>query len=75
MTKGQFEILLARLDVIDERLRLVELDQAGSRAVRKARQTGDLELKWRLGIIGSIVGSIITALSRLVEMMGSNGGK
>ena len=75
MTKGQFEILLSRLDVIDERLRLVELDQAGSRAVRKARQTGDLELKWRLGIIGSIVGSIITALSRLVEMMGSNGGK
>jgi hypothetical protein len=74
MTKTQFEILLARLDVIDERLRIVELDQAGSRAVRKARQTGDLELKWRLGIIGSIVGSIITALSRLIEMS-SNGGK
>jgi len=75
MTKTQFEILLARLDVIDERLRIVELDQAGSRAVRKARQTGELELKWRLGIIGSIVGSIITALSRIIEMMGSNGGK
>ena len=74
MTKTQFEILLARLDVIDERLRIVEIDQAGSRAVRKARQTGELELKWRLGIIGSIVGSIITALSRLIEM-GSNGGK
>lgn len=75
MTKSQFEILLSRLDVIDERLRVVELDQAGSRAVRKARQTGELELKWRLGIIGSIVGSIITALSRIIEMMGSNGGK
>lgn len=74
MTKGQFEILLARLDVIDERLRVVELDQAGSRAVRKARQSGELELKWRLGIIGSIVGSIITAVSRIIEMM-SSGGK
>lgn len=75
MTKGQFEILLARLDVIDERLREVEIDQAGNKAVRKARQTGDLELKWRLGIIGSIVGSIITFLSRVIEMLSSNGGK
>jgi len=74
MTKGQFEILLARLDVIDERLRLVEMDQAGSKAVRKARQSGELELKWRLGIIGSIVGSIITAVSRIIEMI-SSGGK
>lgn len=75
MTKGQFEILLARLDVIDERLREVELDQAGSKAVRKARHSSDLDLKWRLGIIGSIVGSIITFLSRVVEMLSSNGGK
>lgn len=73
MTKGQFEILLARLDVIDERLRLVEMDQAGSKAVRKARQSGELELKWRLGIIGSIVGSIITAVSRIIEVMTSGG--
>lgn len=75
MTRGQFEILLARLDTIDERLREVEIDQAGSKAVRKARHTGELELKWRLGIIGSVVGSIITAISRLIEMMTSNGGK
>lgn len=73
MTKGQFEILLSRLDVIDERLRLVEMDQAGSKAVRKARQSGELELKWRLGIIGSIVGSIITAVSRIIEVMTSGG--
>lgn len=75
MTKSQFEILLSRLDAIDERLRIVEIDQAGNRAVRKARHTGELELKWRLGIIGSVVGSIITAISRIVEILSSNGGK
>lgn len=75
MTKSQFEILLSRLDAIDERLRIVEIDQAGNKAVRKARQTGELELKWRLGIIGSVIGSIITAISRIVEILSSNGGK
>lgn len=75
MTKSQFEILLSRLDAIDERLRIVEIDQAGNKAVRKARQTGELELKWRLGIIGSVIGSIITAISRVVEVLSSNGGK
>jgi hypothetical protein len=75
MTKSQFEILLSRLDVIDERLRIVEIDQAGNKAVRKARQTGDLELKWRVGIIGSVIGSIITAISRVIEVLSSNGGK
>jgi hypothetical protein len=75
MTKSQFEILLSRLDAIDERLRVVEIDQAGNKAVRKARQTGELELKWRVGIIGSVIGSIITAISRVVEVLSSNGGK
>jgi hypothetical protein len=75
MTKSQFEILLSRLDVIDERLRVVEIDQAGNKAVRKARQTGELELKWRVGIIGSVIGSIITAISRVIEVLSSNGGK
>jgi len=75
MTKSQFEILLSRLDVIDERLRIVEIDQAGNKAVRKARQTGELELKWRVGIIGSVIGSIITAISRVIEVLSSNGGK
>jgi hypothetical protein len=75
MTKSQFEILLSRLDAIDERLRVVEIDQAGNKAVRKARQTGELELKWRVGIIGSVIGSIITAISRVIEVLSSNGGK
>jgi hypothetical protein len=75
MTKSQFEILLSRLDAIDERLRIVEIDQAGNKAVRKARQTGELELKWRVGIIGSVIGSIITAISRVIEVLSSNGGK
>jgi len=75
MTKSQFEILLSRLDAIDERLRIVKIDQAGNKAVRKARQTGELELKWRVGIIGSVIGSIITAISRVIEVLSSNGGK
>ncbi len=75
MTKSQFEILLSRLDAIDERLRIGEIDQAGNKAVRKARQTGELELKWRVGIIGSVIGSIITAISRVIEVLSSNGGK
>ena len=43
--------------------------------MRKARQTGELELKWRVGIIGSVIGSIITAISRVIEVLSSNGGK
>jgi len=75
MTKNQFEILLSRLDTIDERLRLVEMDQAGNKAVRKARHTGEIELKWRVGIIGSVIGSIVTAISRALETLSSDGGK
>jgi hypothetical protein len=74
MTRGQFEILLQRLDAIDERLRDVEIFQAENKAVRKARHAGDIDLKWRLGIIASLVGSLVTLVTKAVELL-SNGGK
>jgi hypothetical protein len=74
MTRGQFEILLAKLDDIDERLRAVEVDVAGNKAVRKARQEGQLDVKWRAGIVASILGALITLGARVFDML-SNGGK
>ena len=74
MTRGQFEILLAKLDDIDERLRAVEVESAGARAVRKARQDTQLDVKWRAGIIASILGALITLGARVFEIL-SNGGK
>jgi len=74
MTRGQFEILLSRLDAIDERLREVELYQAGNKAVRKTRQDEGIDVKWRLGIIASLIGSLITLVTKVIELL-SNGGK
>lgn len=74
MTRGQFEILLAKLDDIDERLRSVEVEMAGVRAVRNARHDNQLDVKWRLGIVASIMGGIITIIVRVVEAL-NNGGK
>lgn len=74
MTKGQFEILLSRLDAIDERLREVEIFQAGSKAVRNARQSSDIDVRWRLGIIASLVGALVTLATKAGELL-SNGGK
>ena len=74
MTRGQFEILLQRLDAIDERLREVEIFQAGSQAVRKDRQSSDIDVRWRLGIIASLVGALVTLATKVGELL-SNGGK
>lgn len=74
MTRGQFEILLQRLDAIDERLREVEIFQAGSKAVRKDRQSSDIDVRWRLGIIASLVGALVTLATKVGELL-SNGGK
>lgn len=74
MTRGQFEILLQRLDAIDERLREVEIFQAGSQAVRKDRQSSDIDVRWRLGIIASLVGALVTLATKAGELL-SNGGK
>lgn len=74
MTRGQFEILLSKLDDIDGRLRAVEVDVAGNKAVRKARQEGQLDVKWRAGIVASILGAVITLGARVFDIL-SNGGK
>lgn len=74
MTRGQFEILLQRLDAIDERLRDVEIFQAGHQGERKARQSSDIDVKWRLGIIASLIGALVTLATKAGELL-SNGGK
>jgi len=74
MTRGQFEILLSKLDEIDVRIRALEMDAAGYKAVRKARQAGDLEAKWKAGIVASIVGGIVTLAAKVYDAL-TNGGK
>jgi hypothetical protein len=73
MTQRQFEILLSKLDEIDERIRALEMDNAGNKAVRKARQAGDLEAKWKAGIVASIVGGLVTLIAKVYDTL--NGGK
>jgi hypothetical protein len=74
MTRGQFEILLSRLDDIDVRMRTLEMESAGNKAVRKARQAGDLEAKWKAGIVASIVGGVVTLAAKVYDAL-TNGGK
>jgi hypothetical protein len=74
MTRGQFEILLSKLDEIDVRIRALEIDAAGSKAVRSARQAGDLEAKWKAGIVASIVGGAVTLAAKVYDAL-TNGGK
>jgi hypothetical protein len=74
MTRSQFEILLARLDDIDVRMRALEVESAGNKAVRKARQAGDLEAKWKAGIVASIVGGVVTLAAKVYDAL-TNGGK
>jgi hypothetical protein len=74
MTRGQFEILLAKLDEIDVRIRALEMENAGTKAVRKARQAGDLEAKWKAGIVASIVGGLVTLTAKVYDAL-TNGGK
>jgi hypothetical protein len=74
VTRGQFEILLAKLDEIDVRIRALEMENAGTKAVRKARQAGDLEAKWKAGIVASIVGGLVTLTAKVYDAL-TNGGK
>jgi hypothetical protein len=74
VTRGQFEILLSRLDDIDVRMRTLEIENAGNKAVRKARQAGDLEAKWKAGIVASIVGGVVTLAAKVYDAL-TNGGK
>lgn len=73
MTRGQFEILLAKLDEIDVRIRALEIENAGTKAVRKARQAGDIEAKWKAGIVASIVGGLVTLIAKVYDAL-TNGG-
>jgi len=74
MTRSQFEILLSRLDDIDVRMRALEVESAGNKAVRNARQAGDLEAKWKAGIVASIVGGVVTLAAKVYDAL-TNGGK
>lgn len=65
--------MLAKLDEIDVRLRTLEMESAGNKAVRKARQAGDLEAKWKAGIVASIIGGLVTLAAKVYDTL--NGGK
>lgn len=74
MTRTQFDVLMSKLEDIDDRVRSVEMELAGDKAVRKARHDGELDIKWKAGIIASISGALITIAARVFDML-SNGGK
>lgn len=74
MTRTQFDVLMAKLEDIDERVRSVEMELAGDKAVRKARHDGELDVRWKAGIVASISGALITIAARVFDML-SNGGK
>jgi hypothetical protein len=42
--------------------------------VRKARQAGDIEAKWKAGIVASIVGGFVTLAAKVYDAL-TNGGK
>ena len=66
--------MLSKLDEIDVRIRALEIDAAGNKAVRKARQAGDIEAKWKAGIVASIVGGLVTLTAKVYDAL-TNGGK
>jgi len=80
MTNSQFTTLLnaindvrtevtSRLDAIEMRIRVVEIDQAKASAVRHASRDAGLALRWRLGIAVSAVGIVVSLTMKLLEVL------
>jgi hypothetical protein len=78
MTHSQFNTLLAavdglreeisnRLDHIERRLRAVEVDQAKMSALNAAGKDRELGVQWKVGILVSAVGIIVTLIVSLSQ--------
>jgi len=77
MTSGQFTTLLnaienvrcelsAKLETIDTRLRMVEVDQAKVSAVASESKERGLAVQWKVGIAVSAVGVVATLIVSLL---------
>jgi hypothetical protein len=55
-------------------MRALEVEAAGNKAVNRARQAGDIEAKWKAGIVASIVGGAVTLAAKVYDVL-ANGGK
>ncbi len=77
MTGSQFTTLLnaiedvrkdlsAKLDTIEERLRVVEVDQAKASAIVENNNDRTIGVQWKLGIAVSAVGVVATLIVSLL---------
>lgn len=80
MTNSQFNTLLnaindvrtevsSRLEAIELRLRVVEIDQAKASAISNESRDAGLALRWRLGIAVSAVGIVVSLAMKLLEVL------
>lgn len=80
MTGSQFASILksiqevrteisARLDLIDERLRAVEVDLARSATADEISKESGIALRWKMGIAVSAVGIVISLIMKLLEVL------
>jgi hypothetical protein len=59
-----------RLDKIDDRLRDVEAFQVSRESVDKERTNVGISVRWRVGIAVSAVGTVITILLKILDLLG-----
>jgi len=78
MTLNQFSMLMSEIKTlqeqttrIEERLREVEIVQATDEMARKVRldldTQGQIGLRWQVGVLVSIAGTVITVVLKLIE--------
>ena len=78
MTLNQFSMLMSEIKTlqeqttrIEERLREVEIVQATDEMARKVRMDldtqGQIGLRWQVGVLVSIAGTVITVVLKLIE--------
>jgi hypothetical protein len=78
MTSNQFGILMneikslrEQMTRVEDRLREVEVVQATEEMARKVRMDLDTEgqigLRWKVGVLVSIAGTVVTVVLKLIE--------
>jgi len=80
MTGSQFASILksiqevrteiaSRLDQIDNRLRAVEVDLARSETAEEISKESGIAVRWKVGILVSAVGIILSLLMKILEAL------